>query len=145
MVLPGYMGKMLRVDLTSGETRVEELDEATLKMWVGGVGLGVKYLFDEVPASVKWSDPENRLIWSTGPMAGSGLSGGGTFNITSKGPLTEMGGASQANGFFGAYLKFSGFDGIIFQGASPRLVYLYVHDGVAEVLSLIHISEPTRR
>lgn len=133
MAIAGYLGKILRVDLSEGRSWTEELDETTLKTWVGGVGLGAKYLYDEVPPGVEWSDPENRLIWATGPLAGSGYSGAGTFNVTSKGPMTNLAGSSQANGFFGAYLKFSGFDGILFQGASPHLVYLYLHDGVAEL------------
>lgn len=133
MTIAGYAGKILRVDLTEGRTWTEDLDEQTVKKWVGGVGLGVKYVWEEVPPSVQWSDPENRLVWATGPLAGSGFSGAGTFNVTSKGPMTGLAGSSQANGFFGAYIKFSGFDGIVFQGASPKPVYLYVHDGVAEL------------
>ena len=93
-----------------------------MRKWVGGVGLGVKHLSDEVPPNVQWSDPENRLIWTTGPLAGSGFSGAGTFNVTTRGPMTGLAGSSQANGLMGAYLNFSGFDGIIFQGSSPILV-----------------------
>ena len=133
MALYGYAGKILRVDLTSGRIETEELKEKDLKMWVGGVGLGAKYLYEEVPPSVQWSDPENLLVWTTGPLAGSGVFGAATINITTKGPMTHLAGASQANGFFGAYLKFSGYDGIIFEGASPHLVYLWVKDGKAEI------------
>lgn len=140
MAIPGFVGRILRVDLTEGKTSVEELDEATLKKWVGGAGLGAKYLYDEVPPGVKWSDPENRLIWTTGPLAGSGVSGAGTFNVTTKGALTELAAMSQANGFFGAYMKFSGFDGIVFQGKSPRLVYLWIHDGQAEIRDARHLA-----
>lgn len=133
MAIAGYLGKILRVDLSEGRSWAEDLDEAVLKKWVGGVGLGAKYLWDEVPPSVQWSDPENRLIWTTGPLAATGLSGAGTFNVCGKGPMTNLGGASQANGFFGAYIKFSGFDGIVFQGSAPRLVYLWIRDGKAEI------------
>jgi aldehyde:ferredoxin oxidoreductase len=140
MAINGYVGKLLRVDLSKGETRGEGLDEATLKKWVGGVGLGAKYLYDEVPPGVQWSDPENRLIWTTGPIAGSGVHGAATFNVTTKGPMTNLAGASQANGFFGAYLKFSGFDGIVFQGASPHLVYLDIKDGKAEIKDARHLA-----
>ena len=70
MATNGYVGKILRVDLSKGKMATEDLDETTLKKWVGGVGLGAKYLYDEVPPSVKWSDPENRLIWTTGPLDG---------------------------------------------------------------------------
>ena len=140
MAIPGYLCKILRADLSQGRTWVEDVDEATLRTWVGGVGLGAKYLYDEVPAGVEWSDPENRLIWTTGPLAGSGVPGAATFNVIAKGPMTNLAGSSQANGFFGAYLKFSGFDGIILQGAAPHLVYLWIHDGRAEVRDARHLA-----
>ena len=73
MAIYGYVGKILRVDLSKGSIWTEDLDEATIKKWVGGVGFGAKYLYDEVPPGVEWSDPENRLIWTTGPLAGSGV------------------------------------------------------------------------
>jgi aldehyde:ferredoxin oxidoreductase len=136
----GYTGRMLRVDLTSRKCRVEELDNEKLKKWVGGVGLGAKVLYDEVPSGVEWSDPENRLIWTTGPLAGSGVFGAGTFNVVTKGPMTNLVGSSQANGFFGAYLKFSGFDGVIFQGRSSRLVYVLINDGTAEIRDARHLA-----
>ena len=129
----GYLGKVLRVDLSIGQMHVEELSNAFVEKWVGGVGFGARYLYEEVPAGVEWSDAENRMIWTAGPLAGSGVYGAGTFNIAAKGPMTNLAGCSQANGYFGAYLKFSGFDGIIFQGKAPELVYLCIKDGKAEL------------
>jgi aldehyde:ferredoxin oxidoreductase len=131
--LCGYTGKILRVDLSQGKTWSEDLDDGTLEKWVGGVGLGTKYLCEEVPPGVEWSDQENRLIWASGPLAGSGVFGAGTFNITTKSPMTGMAASSQANGFFGAYLRFSGFDAIVFQGKSPNPVYLTIRDGKTEI------------
>ena len=139
MGICGYTGNILRVDLSERLTSVEHLDEPTLKKWVGGVGLGAKYLYEEVPAGVEWFDPQNRLIWTTGPLAGSGVCGAATFNVTTKGPMTNLAGASQANGFFGAYLKSSGFDGIVFQGAAPHWVYVWIHDGMAEIRDARHL------
>lgn len=133
MDIGGYLGKILRVDLSKGQTSVEELDKSFIERWVGGAGFGAKYLYEEVPADVEWSDPENRIIWTSGPLAGSGVYGAGTFNVSSKGPMTNLAGCSQANGYFGAYLKFSGFDGIIFQGKASDLVYLWIKDGKAEL------------
>ena len=130
----GYAGKILRIDLTSGKKWSDDLDEATVKKWVGGVGLGAKYLYEEVPPGVEWSDPENRLIFTTGPLAGTDVPGSGTFNVMGKGPMTNLAGATQANGFLGAYMKFSGFDGVIFQGKSPKLVYLLLKVDLFAVL-----------
>jgi aldehyde:ferredoxin oxidoreductase len=140
MAVCGYIGKVLRVDLSKRITWTENLDEATLRKWVGGIGLGAKYLYDEVPPEVKWSEPENRLIWTSGPLAGSGVFGAGTFNVITKAPMSNLAGASQANGFLGAYLKFSGFDGIIFQGVSTKLVYLWINGGRAEIREASHLA-----
>jgi len=136
----GYAGKVLRVDLSEGRSWSEALDEKTARKWVGGVGLGAKYLYEEVPPGVAWSDPENRIVWATGPIAGTGVAGAATFTVASKGPMTNLAGASQANGFFGAYLKFSGFDGIVFQGKAPNLVYIVIREGRAEIREAGHLA-----
>ncbi|MCL4534294.1 MAG: hypothetical protein M1370_03935 [Bacteroidetes bacterium] len=131
--VPGYAGKFLRVDLTSERITEETFDEATLRQWVGGAGIGARILYEEVPPGVEWSDPANRIIIASGPLAATRLAGSGTYSVATKGPLTNGAVLSQANGFFGAFLKFSGFDGIILQGAASRWLYLHIHDGVAEL------------
>ncbi|MEJ2109495.1 MAG: aldehyde ferredoxin oxidoreductase C-terminal domain-containing protein [Acidobacteriota bacterium] len=129
----GYLGRILRVDLTSEKITTESLDESILRKFIGGAGLGAKYLFDEVPAGVQWSDPENRLLFFSGPFGGTRYAGSGMIAVVSKGPMTNMAGSSQANGFFGTYLKFSGFDGVIIQGQANDWKYLRIHDGTAEL------------
>ncbi|MBI2909141.1 MAG: hypothetical protein HYX92_15965 [Chloroflexi bacterium] len=131
--VPGYAGKFLSVDLSSGRISEESPDEATLRKYLGGTGFGSKVLYEEVPPGVAWSDPENRLVMATGPLAGTSVCGSGTFSVVTKGPITNGATSTQANGFFGAYLKFSGFDGIIVQGRAERWQYLFVHDGAAEL------------
>jgi len=135
----GYTGKCLRVDLTAGRTRVESIDGSTIEKWVGGVGFAAKRLSDEVPAGMEWDEPANPLIWATGPLAGTKVSGAGTFNVAAKGPMTNLAGVSQANGFFGAYMKFSGFDEMVIQGRSEGLVYLVLKDGTAEIRDASHL------
>lgn len=129
----GYAGKLLRVDLTTERVIEERVDETTLRNYIGGTGIGIKFLYEEVPPGVGWSDPENRLILAAGPLNGTRIGGSGSFSVVTKGPLTNGATSVQANGFFGAYLKFCGYDGIIVQGASKRWVYLYIDDGVAEL------------
>lgn len=129
----GYVGKILRVDLTEKKIATERLDPATMAGYVGGTGFGAKILYQEVPPEVTWDDPRNRLILASGPLAGTRVYGSGTFCAVTKGPMTNLAGASQANGFFGAYLKTAGFDAVIIHGRSPDLVYLYIHDGRAEL------------
>ena len=131
--ISGYTTKVLRVDLSREQISEEYLDEDTLKKYIGGVGLGAKYLYEEVPPGTAWDDPDNRLIFATGPLNGTHVAGAGTFCIVTKGPLTNGAASSQANGYFGAYLKLSGFDVIIVQGRARRWLYLYVHDGMAEL------------
>ena len=129
----GYLGRVLRVDLGNEKITIEPLDESILRKFVGGAGLGAKYLYDEVPPGVEWSDPENRLLFFSGPFGGTRYAGSGMIAVVSKGPMTNMAGSSQANGFFGTYLKFSGFDGVILQGIAKDWSYLRIHDGTAEL------------
>lgn len=135
----GYAGKLLRVDLTRNNITEEKLGDALIREYVGGAGLGAKFLYDEVSPQIDCFDPDNRLIMTTGPLAGTKIPGGGTFSVSTKGCLTNGAASCQANGFFGAYLKFSGFDGIIIQGAAGKPVYLYIHDGEAELRDAGHL------
>jgi aldehyde:ferredoxin oxidoreductase len=136
----GYLGKVLRVDLSAGQAKDEVLADALIEKYVGGTGIGAKILYDEVPPGVEWNDPKNRLILFSGPLGATRISGTGTFSVITKGPMTNMAGCSQANGLFGAYLKLAGFDGIVVQGAASHLVYLYIHDGKAEIRDARHLQ-----
>ncbi len=137
--LQGYAGKLLRVDLTSEQITEEKLDEATVRQYIGGTGIGVKYLYEEVPPGVEWSDESNRLIMTSGPLGGTRIGGSGSFSIVTKGALTNGAVATQANGFLGAFLRFSGFDGIILQGSAKKWLYLHIHDGKAELKDARHL------
>jgi aldehyde:ferredoxin oxidoreductase len=128
----GYMGKILRVNLSDRKSDIEELPEKIYEKYLGGVSLGAKLLLEEVQPGTNWFSPENRMILMAGPLSGTRVSGSGTFCALSKGPMTEMGGASQANGFLGAYLRFSGYDGLLIQGKASSPVYLYIHENGVE-------------
>jgi aldehyde:ferredoxin oxidoreductase len=129
----GYSRKFVRVNLTEGRVVDEIVDEATLRKYLGGTGIGAKYLYEEVPPNVRWSDPENRLILASGPLGGTRIGGSGSYSVVTKGPLTNGATSTQANGFLGAYLRFSGFDGIIIHGASPGWVYLHIDEDSAQL------------
>jgi aldehyde:ferredoxin oxidoreductase len=131
---------LLRADLSRGQITREELNEATLRKYLGGTGLGAKILYEEVPPGVEWQHPQNRLIMASGPLGATRIGGSGTFSAVTKGALTHGATSTQANGFWGAYLKLSGFDGLILQGAAPRLMYLYIHDGEAELRDGSHLA-----
>ena len=132
-IAPGYAGRLLEVDLTSQTCTAREEDPAALRKYVGGACLGGRILLDESPPGAAWSDPANRIILATGPLAGTRVMGSGNFSVVTKGALTEGPTSTQANGFLGAYLRFAGFDAIIIHGRAAHLSYLYLHDGKAEV------------
>jgi len=136
----GYMNKMLRVDLSRKSVAGEALDHDNLRKHIGGTGLGINYLYREVPRGIQWDDPENRIVIASGPLSGTNVGGTGGFSLVTKGCLTHGAASVQANGFFGAFLKFSGFDGMIVQGAADRLVYLYIHDDTAELRDATHLT-----
>ena len=137
--LYGYAGQLLRVDLSNEQMTDEKLDEKTARKYIGGTGIGAKYLYEEVPPEVEWTDEANRMIIATGPLGGTRIGGSGTFSIVTKGALTNGAAATQANGFFGAFLRFSGYDGIILQGRAKKWVYLHIHDGTAELKDASHL------
>jgi aldehyde:ferredoxin oxidoreductase len=131
---PGAIaGAILRVDLSSGRIWNDTLSPEDWRKYMGGAGLGAKILWDEVPPEVNWDDPENRLVLATGPLAGTPVWGTGGLNVCTRGALTNGATSTQANGFFGANLKFSGFDAIVLQGQSEKWVYLHIQDGQAEL------------
>jgi aldehyde:ferredoxin oxidoreductase len=129
----GYLGRLAQVNLSAGCVTEEPLDEGVAKKWVGGAGLGAKVLLEEVHPGVEWDAPENRLVFTAGPLAGTRTFGSGTFNVATKGPMTNLAVISQANGYFGAYLRLSGFDGLVLRGCSEEWVFLWIHDGRVEI------------
>ncbi len=131
----GYIGKLLRADLTTGTITTEYLPpENVLRQYIGGVGLAAKILYDEVPLGTKPLDPANRLIFLSGPLGGTPAP---TSNDCAVCCLShETGytmGVAHFHGFFGSTLKFAGFDGVIIQGAASKPVYLWIQDGKAEI------------
>ncbi|MDP6048481.1 MAG: aldehyde ferredoxin oxidoreductase C-terminal domain-containing protein [Candidatus Bathyarchaeota archaeon] len=131
--IKGYAGKFLRVDLTKGTLEDWIWDEEAYRSYLGGTGAGARVLYDEVPLNANWSDPENRMVIASGPLGGTSVGGTGTISLVTKGALTGGATSVQANGLFGAYMKFSGFDGLVIQGASDKWTYLMLKDGTAEL------------
>jgi aldehyde:ferredoxin oxidoreductase len=129
----GYTGKLLRVDLTSGSIREEAIPQEVLEQYIGGTGLGAYYLYKEVPPGVEWDSPGNRIILASGPLGGTPVSGSGGFSLVTKGPMTNLAVSTQANGFWGAFLRLAGYDALIIQGKSSGWVYLAIVDGKAQL------------
>ena len=132
--MSGYMGKILRVNLTEGKITEEFPDEETLKMYLGGAGLATWYLFNEVPKGVDPLGAENKLMLFTGPLTGTTSPSTGRYTAVSKSPLTGIWGQASSGGKWGVDFKRSGFDGIIFEGISPKPVYLVTDEGKYKLL-----------
>ncbi len=125
----GYMGKYLRVDLSTGRIEVHALEPDLVRAYLGGNGFGVRILFDEVGPEVDPLSPENRLIFASGPLGGTRWTASGRGEVIAKSPLTGIYGDANAGGMFPAFLKFSGYDMVIFQGAASKPVYLHIVNG----------------
>jgi aldehyde:ferredoxin oxidoreductase len=131
--------RVLRVNLTEKQIKAEQLDDETSRKYLGGLGMGARILYSEVPPGVDWSSPENRLVLSAGPLDGTLLAGAGSFCVVTKGSLTNGATSSQANGYFGAFLRLSGFDAVVIEGTSRDWAYLHIHDGTAELRKASHL------
>jgi len=127
----GYVGKLLQVDLTSSKVTTQELPE-NLQPFLGGIGFGIKLLYDLLPQGTDPLSPENILMFMTGPMTGTQAVMIGRHAAIAKSPLTGLFGYAMCGGFFGWQLKRAGFDGIIITGKAEAPVYLVIQDGEVE-------------
>ncbi len=135
----GYHGKILHVNLTRRTLTTEEPPEAFYRMYMGGSALNLHYLLSEMAPNVDPLGPDNILGLSVGVTTGVPISGQSRMTATAKSPLTGAIGDSQCGGFWPAELKFSGFDGIIIKGKASSPVYLWIHDGKAEIRDASHL------
>ncbi len=127
-------GRLLRVNLSSGEVGTEELGEGERRAYLGGRGYGILLLYRENPAGVEPLSPDNRLVFASSVVGGAPLPGINRVTIASKSPLTHGFGEAEAGGFFGPELRRAGFEVLIIKGRAERPVYLHVEDGRAELL-----------
>ena len=128
-----WAGKILRVNLTEGTVKSEPLNMEWAREYIGSRGLGSKYLVSEIDPKVDPLSPDNKIIWATGPLTGTMASTGGRYTVITKGPLTGAIACSNSGGYWGAELKMAGWDMIVFEGKSPKPVYLYINDDTAEL------------
>jgi aldehyde:ferredoxin oxidoreductase len=135
----GYAGKLLRVNLSTGKTWAEPWSPEDMRDQLGGIGLGARILWNEVPAKAHWDHPENRLVLATGPLAGLPVWGTGGLTVVTRGAMTDGATSTNANGFFGSTLKYSGYDAIVIHGQAKKWSYLYINDDVAEVRDAAHL------
>jgi aldehyde:ferredoxin oxidoreductase len=135
----GFMGKILRVNLTKGSISEERISEDKMRKYLGGVGIATSYLYEEVPAGVDPLGADNKLIFMTGPLTGTTSASAARYSVVAKSPLTGIWGHGNSGGNFGPMLKRSGYDGIIIEGVSPKPVYLEIADGKATLKDAGHL------
>ncbi len=135
----GWTGKILRVDLNKGTCTPEDLNMEWADQYLGQRGLGTKYLTEETDPKVDPLSPDNKMIFATGPLTGTCASTGGRYSVITKGPLTGAIACSNSGGYWGAELKFAGWDMIILEGKSKKPVYLCIIDDKAELLTAADI------
>ena len=137
--LKGYTGKILWVDLTTRELREEEVPTELYQKFLGGYGLGVKYLYERLKPGVDPLGPDNILGFTTGPLNHTGALGCGRYTVVAKSPLTGTWGDANSGGYLAPALKSTGYDAIFFTGKSPKPVYLYLGNGSKELRDAAHL------
>ena len=135
----GFMEKILRVNLSQGETSQEDLRMDWAEEFLGGSGLAARYYLDEVLAHTDPYGEENKLIFMTGMLTGTPSASASRYSVVARSPLTGMLGYANSGGDFGPMLRRSGFDGIIFEGISPNPVFLTISEGKAELRDASHL------
>lgn len=129
----GYAGNVLRVNLTDRVMQREPTQPALARQYLGGRGLNIKCLWDEVPAGTDGLAPENVLLFGFGPLVGTTFPGGARFNVSAMSPQTGILGDANAGGFFGPECRYAGYDQIAIWGRAPHPVYLWIRDDVVEL------------
>ncbi len=138
----GYTNRTLYVNLTTNEIKIKPVTEEMKKIFIGGRGFDLWLMWNALPKNkiVKWDDPENEICWATGPLGASTYyPGGGKSIVTTISPLTDIIIDSNVGGYFGPYIKISGFDALEIQGKAKSEVILFVN-GQDHIVQLQEIN-----
>ncbi len=138
-MMNGYAGHVLFVDLTTRKTKSEETNWSWAAKYIGGKGLGARYLYDLLKPRVDSLSPENVLIFMTGPLSGTLVPAFAKYATISKSPATGTFLDCYVGGHYMAEMKFAGFDAFVFLGRADKPSYVHVEDGNAEVRSATHL------
>lgn len=136
----GYMGTLLRVNLSTSTVSREALPDDVQRRFIGGRGFGAKMLFDELKPGIDPLCPDNKLIYQCGPLAGTGAQSCSRWIVTTKSPLTGGYFRACAGGPFGAELKSAGYDMLIVEGRAPSTVYIWIDDDRVEIRDAAHLA-----
>lgn len=137
--MKGYMGKLLRVNLTTRQTSEEELDPQLARNYIGGAGLGLRLAYDEIPPDIDPLGPDAKLLIMTGPVTGTLLGTAGRYEVIYKSPLTGILCDASSGGHWASEFKQAGYDGLILLGTASAPVYLFIHDGETDIRDASHL------
>src|SRR3989304_4642320 len=129
----GYGGRILTVDVTSGDQRVEEFDAAFARAYLGGNGFAAKLCYDRIPPGIDAFDPRNLVVFGTGPITDSVIPGNNRNCVAGKSPLNDLFFDSTFGGRFAGTQRHTGFDAIVITGGAPEPVYLVVDENGAQL------------
>jgi aldehyde:ferredoxin oxidoreductase len=129
----GFHGRLLHINLSTGESSRLDLDEARLRAFLGGTGLGTSLLYEYAPAGIDPFSPANPLIFTSAPLVGTGLTTTAKFAVVTKSPLTGFIADSLSSSYFALEFKRIGLDAIVITGRAPSLAYLLINDQKVEL------------
>lgn len=133
------MGKVLRIELSRKKTSSQPLTKEQTELFLGGRGLGVDILFRELPRGTNPLSPENKMVFATGPLTGTGAPTSGRYSVITRSPLTGTIFDSNSGGHFGVQLKRSGWDAVVVEGKAEKPSYLWIRDESIEIRNADHI------
>lgn len=139
----GYNGRILRINLTTENSKTEAVPRKWVQRYMGGRGIAARIYYEELSPKVDPLSPENKLIFFTGPLTGTVVPSTGKYECVTKSPLTGRYLCSNASGFFAPELKKAGYDGLIVEGKAKKPVYIWINDEDVEFRSAKHLSFKT--
>jgi aldehyde:ferredoxin oxidoreductase len=138
--MPGeFTGRILHVNLTTGALEVEHPPESFYRKYLGGSAMGLYYILQGLKPGTDALDPSSVLTVMDSLLTGAPIAGQSRVTVNARSPLTDGIGDSQAGGFFPAELRFAGYTGIVITGRAAQPVYLWIHDGEAELRPAGHL------
>ncbi len=135
----GFHGRLLHIDLTTGQSSWVALEETRLRAFLGGIGLGTSLLYEYAPAGVDPFSPANPLIFSSAPLVGTGLTTTAKFAVVTKSPLTGFIADSLSSSHFALELKRLGLDALIITGQAAAMAYIFIRDDKVAILTAEHL------
>src|SRR5713226_5471367 len=135
----GFHGRLLHVDLNTGESSWRDLEASRLRAFLGGIGLGTSLLYEYAPPGVEPFSPANPLIFTSAPLVGTGLTTTAKFAVVTKSPLTGFIADSLSSSHFALELKRVGVDALVITGKAPSMVYVFIDDEKVNIREAGHL------